>query len=323
VKKFSLSQIMNEQTKGEAQPGKAFNIELLPIGKLVPSQMNKYRVADVSELKASIEMMGLQQNLLVRAREDSDTYEIISGHRRYKAMSELYAEGNTDFASIPCKVLKSSDDAMAELQLLFGNSTARQISDYERTYQAERIRQLLYNLKASGFEFSGKMREIVADILDVSPAQVGKMESINKNLLPGFKEEFKAGKINVTTAWELSRLTSEQQARQLAEYKKAGAVEVKDVQQQRKRAKPQPADKQKPLPDESQPREPTPLPDVSTTDTRSKSVEPGTPSAAEIIRDLNAIAQDIESGKDGLSYDICGTCRAAAKLIKIFERGLD
>ena len=290
--KFNLSQLMNEKSKSEAEPEKKpFKIDLLPIEKLVPSKMNKYTVADVADLKASIETFGLQQNLLVRER-DGGIYEIISGHRRFKAMQELFSEGNALFADVPCKVIHSGDDITAELQLLFANSTTREMSDYERTYQAKRIKELLIDLKKSGFKFQGRMRQAVADIMKMSPAQVGRMESIDANLSPEFKQEFKAGKIGVTAAYELSRLPKNQQAQEMAGYQQTGAVEVKGIQEKRERAKPKSA---------ANPPKPS---------------APADPSALRIIRDLIGIAKDFESGHDGSSFDICGTCREAAKLIE-------
>lgn len=297
--KFSLSQIMNDQSKA---PPKTFKVEPISIEKLVPSEMNKYTVNDVTDLKASIETLGLQQNLVVRER-DAGTYEIISGHRRFKAMQELYTEGNNDFATIPCKIIKSGDDITAELQLLFANSTIRQMTDYERTYQTQRIKELLISLKKSGFKFQGRMRQIVADIMEMSPAQVGRMESINENLLPEFKEEYKAGDIGVTAAYELSRLPRERQAQELTTYKQSGTVEIKDIQN--KRAKPEmshsPAQK-------DTAKAPGPA------SPRKEDVE--RLSVSDIVRELKAIARDIESENDGSSFDICGACLAAVSVIE-------
>lgn len=214
--KFNLNQLLNNQSKETVdQEQIPFKVEFIPIGKLQASEMNKYTVQDVSELKASIELMGLQQNLLVRAKDDK--YEVISGHRRLKAMEELYAAGNEQFKKIPCKIMRTTDDIQAELQLLMANSTARELTDYERTYQAKRLQVLLKELESGGYKFTGRKREIVADLLGVSSAQVSRMDSINKKLSPELKEEFSEGNINITTAYELSRLPEEKQREVLEE----------------------------------------------------------------------------------------------------------
>ena len=216
VKKFNLSQLMSDQSKDAVDNERmAFKVEFIPIEKLYPSEMNKYTVQDVAELKASIELMGLQQNLLVRTKEGG--YEVISGHRRLKAMQELQASGDDQFKLIPCKIMRTTDDIQAELQLLLANSTARELTDYEKTYQAARLQELLQELERGGYKFTGRKREIVAQLMGVSSAQVGRMDSINKKLSPELKEEFSEGNINITTAYELSRLPEEQQQEVIAE----------------------------------------------------------------------------------------------------------
>lgn len=231
--KFNLSQLMNEKSKEAVEnDGLAFKVESISIEKLSPSEMNKYNVENVAELKASIELMGLQQNLVVRERENS--FEVISGHRRLKAMKELYAEGNEQFRRIPCKIIKSVDDIQAELQLILANSTTRELTDAEKTYQAARLQELLTDLRKSGYPISGRKRDIVAQLMNVSPTQVARMESINKNLTTELKEEFSKEKINITTAYELSRLPEEAQQEVLVEQREEGITLTPSVAKEKR-----------------------------------------------------------------------------------------
>lgn len=230
MSKFNLTQLMNTESKKQSV---AFKIDHILIEKLFPSDMNKYVVKDVTELKASIELTGLQQNLVVREIEDG--YEIISGHRRFKAMQELYEEGNEQFKRIPCKIQKSVDDLQAELQLIMANSTARELTDYEKTYQAARLKELLTELKKSGIQFSGRKRDIIAQLMNVSPTQIARMDSINNKLIPELKEEFSNEKINFTTAYETSRLPEEQQQEAVKEFKEGKPLTpaiAKEMQQE-------------------------------------------------------------------------------------------
>ncbi|MEK5069786.1 ParB/RepB/Spo0J family partition protein [Sporosarcina sp. FSL K6-1508] len=214
--KFSLTDLMSEQSKGAAETKQSpFKIEHIQLEKLYPSKMNKYIVEDIRELKSSIELTGLQQNLLVRPKGDG--YEVLSGHRRLKAMVELYDEGNEQFKTAPCKITRAADDIQAELQLILANSTSRELTDYEKTYQAKRLYELLKELQDRGHEIKGRKREIVAQLMGVSTSQVARMESINNKLVPELKEEFKEGNVNITTAYEISRLPEEQQQEVVAE----------------------------------------------------------------------------------------------------------
>ncbi len=205
MSKFNLSQLMNVESKKQSV---AFKIEHIALDRIQPSPKNNYSVDDVTELKASIELMGLQQNLVVRIKDDG-IYELISGHRRLKAMQELFSEGNKDFSKAPCKIVKSTDDIQAELQLILANSTTRILTDAEKTQQAARLHELLQELQNSGYQLTGRKREIVAQLMGVSSAQVQRMDSINKNLTPELKEEFAKENINITTAYEMSRLPEE------------------------------------------------------------------------------------------------------------------
>lgn len=222
-----MADLLNSQSKKmEERP--AFEIRHIPIDKLKPSKKNQYGIRGIEELAANIEMLGLLHNLDVKEADEAGYYEIISGERRYQACKLLYESGNQEFKTLPCKAEALTENkAISELKLLYANAAARELTDYEKTYQAGRIKEILQALKKDGYKFQGRMREIVADMLDVSPAQMGRMESINKNLSPEFKEEFKAGNIGITTAYELSGQSEAEQAATLEAYKAEGAEALK------------------------------------------------------------------------------------------------
>lgn len=233
--KFNLMDLMNDKSKSKesaADQAEKFEIAHIDIEKLVPSEKNEYNVRDTESLKASIDLMGLQQNLLVRPI-DNGRYEVISGHRRLKAISELAEAGDERFKQAPCKVIQTEDDIQAELQLLLANSTTRELTDYEKTYQAQRIYDLLHDLQASGYKIEGRKREAVAQLMGVSPSQVARMESINRKLEPELKEAFAKEEINITTAYEMSRLPKEEQ-QEMFESERLPEVTPAEVQQRRK-----------------------------------------------------------------------------------------
>ena len=235
--KFDMKKLMNEQSKAESGDNNtiAFKIDMLDISEIEPSELNKYSVDDVAELKASIELIGLQTNLVVRRRENTAKYELLSGERRYTAISQLVAEGKEGYNRVPCKIIKSIDDIQAELQLIFANSTARRLTGHELTYQAARLKELLQGLRDGGYEMTGKTRDIVAELLKVSPSQVHRLDSIDKKLIPDLKDEFQKGTINTTTAFELSRLDEEKQKNALAEMHSGAELNPGSVTQKQKK----------------------------------------------------------------------------------------
>jgi ParB family transcriptional regulator, chromosome partitioning protein len=251
--KFSMADLLNSQSKAKKpeieENAEDWKTQLIPLEKIIPSEKNKYGIRDIEDLAAKIDMVGLLHNLVVRRGAEPGTYELVSGERRLEALKLLVSQGKTQFSAAPCKVENEENPIISELQLIFANSTARDLTDYEKTYQADRTKELLTELKKSGYKFKGRMREIVAGKLQVSPAQMGRMESINKNLSPEFKEEFKSGNIGMTAAYELSRLPPQQQEQEMQDFKKTGSVEIKDVQEKREKAKaPAPSIPEEPKP---------------------------------------------------------------------------
>ncbi|MCL2189819.1 MAG: Lar family restriction alleviation protein [Defluviitaleaceae bacterium] len=214
--RFSLDSLMNDHSKGKKH---TFTIKHYDIDLLEPSPTNFYTVDDVKDLMDSIELYGLQQNLLTQPQANSNKIKIISGERRYTALKQLVAMGKEEYKQVPCKDIVTTDDIQAEMQLILANSTSRRLTDYELTHQAARLKDLLTSLKKGGYKFTGRKRDIIADMLKVSASQINRYESINKNLSQELKEEFKNEGINVTTAYELSKISPEKQTEALNDHK--------------------------------------------------------------------------------------------------------
>ena len=225
-KKFNINDFLNDKSKSDADAsfGRSFTIERIHIDKIIPSDKNRYDVGDIETLAASIESMGLMHNLVVSTPDADGNHILVSGERRYRAFRLLYENGNPLYEFLPCKIEPPENSTESELKLIYANATARVLTDYEKTYQASRIKELLKQMRSDGYRFEGRMREIVAGMLDVSPAQMGRMESINNHLAPGFKEAFRNGKIRITDAYELSTKPESEQAAALDQYNQTGAL---------------------------------------------------------------------------------------------------
>lgn len=241
--KFNLNQLLNSaSTNGAADSEESRRppLKVIPIklDKLTPSKNNFYTVDNVDELKTSIEIFGVLQNLTVKPI-DNGMYEIISGHRRYKACKELVAEGKTEFEYVPCGIQSERDEIKENIILIMANSTTRELSDYEKMKQAEELRKNFEILKKRE-NLPGRVRDLVADALNTSPTQIGRLNAIENNLSPEFKEEFKDGKIGVSAAYELSGMSEEKQAAAFEEYKEKGGVSTNEVREQKRQEEPAP-----------------------------------------------------------------------------------
>lgn len=177
-------------------------IEYIPLSKIRPDPRNRYELSGIEELAANIEMLGLQQPLEVRPDKDQPGYYIVtSGHRRRAALKLL------DEKEVPCIVVEPmSSAALQELRLIFANSDTRRMSPAELAWQAQRVKELFYLLKAEGHEFPGRMRDHVAAVLQMSKSKLGRLEAIQNNLKPaGLRKAFALGQIKECTAYELSK----------------------------------------------------------------------------------------------------------------------
>lgn len=234
--KFNLNQLLNSaSTNGAADSEESRRppLKVIPIklDNLTPSKNNFYSVDNVDELKTSIEIFGVLQNLTVKPL-DNGMYEIISGHRRYKACKELVAEGKTEFEYIPCGIQSERDEIKENIILIMANSTTRELSDYEKMKQAEELRKNFEILKKRE-NLPGRVRDLVADALNTSATQIGRLNAIENNLSPEFKEEFKDGKIGVSAAYELSGMSKEKQAAAFEKYKEKGGVSTNEVRERK------------------------------------------------------------------------------------------
>lgn len=224
---IDINKMINSQS-GE-EKGTRFTSMSVPIELLKPSDKNIYGIRGIEELAASIESMGLMHDLLVKPADAQGRYEIISGERRYRACLLLHEADAAKFATVPCKVAEPESEALSELRLIYANATTRELTDYEKTYQAGRIKELLKQLRSEGYNFQGRMRDVVADILNVSQSQMARMESINERLDKRLKTVFASGGIGISTAYDASTLPKPEQTKALGAFRKGGPRAMKSV----------------------------------------------------------------------------------------------
>jgi ParB family chromosome partitioning protein len=217
----SVSRERQNSTKPDASGGAdIFKPQMISVHNLTPSAENFYDTSDVRDLKQSIELFGgIKQNLIVKPGE-AGKFEVISGHRRRKACLELLAEGKLQFEFVPCIVEDGKDPLIEQLLLIMTNSTARELSDWEKCRQAEQLKTLLGELKRRD-NIPGRVRELVAQALNVSESQVARYDAINANLAEDVKPEFASGNMPVSVAYEVSRKPKEKQGAAVEEYKTA------------------------------------------------------------------------------------------------------
>ena len=250
---FNINDLLNgkskgaavQATEGPAEQESTFDVVMIDVEDLMPSKDNFYSTENIEELALSIELAGcIEQNLVVKP-EAHGKYEVIAGHRRRLAALKLVSEGKEEYRKVPCRIKKESDEIKDKLALIFTNSTARQLSDWEKVQQAKQLKEILTEYKKALQEENkdkpkeerekmGRIRDIVAQMLNTSTTQIGRMEAIDNNLSPEFKQELEKGNIGISTAHELSRLDEEKQQEAFRQYEEKGEMHIKDVKQEQK-----------------------------------------------------------------------------------------
>lgn len=229
---LNIDKNINENIKNSSPPETtaSFDIVKLSVYDLEPHPDNKYSVDDILDLKDSIELMGgIEQNLIVKKNETGNKYTVIAGHRRRLAALALVEEGKKQFELVPCRIKTNLDSITERILLIHTNSTNRVLSDWEKTEQLRELKNLLIEYKKERALPPGRMQKLLAETLNVSESQVGRYERIDKNLTDEYKEEFKKGNVNFSTAAELARLTPEEQKTVYEQHQQSGSTKLKDV----------------------------------------------------------------------------------------------
>ncbi|MCD8355975.1 MAG: helix-turn-helix domain-containing protein [Clostridia bacterium] len=163
---------------------------------------NFYDVSQIDDLVESIREFGVLSPLGISADG-----VVFSGHRRLAADLRLLEEtGDAKYENVPCIEREFADPLDEKLALIDSNSTARILTPYELMEQAKQYDALLVEAKKQGRIYSGRRRDLIAKKMNVSPAKLGRLSAIDKNLHTGWKEIFRDGRISESVAYEISKL---------------------------------------------------------------------------------------------------------------------
>lgn len=174
-------------------------IQDIPAEYIHRAKNNIYNEQDteesIKEMANSIEAFGLITPLTVR-KISSDNYELISGERRYRALTE-----HLHRRLIPCLVFEnlSEDEALAKLSV--ANLDVRKYTSSQLYRYYLQLKDVLTNLKSSG-KYHGSVQQAIAERLDISVRQVKKLSAVEK-LPDEMQKQIIDGTLSVNQALEL------------------------------------------------------------------------------------------------------------------------
>lgn len=225
---------------GDETPKARFRTKDINIKKLYSNDKNFYSVTDIEPLAQKILLVGLIENLeVVHDPCDRGEYRITAGERRWRALKLLVEQGYTDFEMVTCQIQTpaSADEEMLRLIIAndYRNKTVADILDEEK-----QLKDILQRMKQEGRTIkgykldSGRLRDVIAKMLQMPATKIAQIESINKHLIPEFAEELKEGRLTFSAAYMISGMNEETQAEMLERYQENGLTykEVKEIKQE-------------------------------------------------------------------------------------------
>lgn len=213
-----ISSILGEQLRDVPNLGTEGELRELPVEDVHPNPGNFYPPIDANameDLQESIQANGVLEPLLVV--QDGDGYRLISGHNRLRAVRHLHLYGPDAqrWATVPCRILPPMDKLREQTAIIEANRQRKKTPQVLQQ-EAEELTRLYTERKKAGEELPGRVRDRVAEALQISAARASRLAAIKTGLkIPGFQRMWRDGDINESVAYEISKLDLDQQYRLL------------------------------------------------------------------------------------------------------------
>ena len=175
----------------------------IPVSKLRPFEGHPFKVKDDAEMNTlieSIQTQGVLSPLIVRPIENTDEYEVISGHRR------LHAAQKTGITEVPALIYALDRDAAA-IAVVDSNLHREHILPSEKAFA--------YKLKRDAMAHQGRTSPQLGE-KSLTVEKIGAEAGDSKNqvlryirlthLIPEFLEKMDQGEIPLSVGVELSFL---------------------------------------------------------------------------------------------------------------------
>ncbi len=184
----------------------------IPVEKLRPFAGHPFKVKDDEEMNAlieSIQTQGVLSPLIVRPIENTDEYEVVSGHRR------LHAARKAGITEVPALIYALDRDAAA-IAVVDSNLHREHILPSEKAFayrmKLEAMSRQGHRSDLTSDQLGRKLEtaEIIAQQSDDSKSQVRRYIRLTY-LIPEFLEKMDQGEIALSVGVELSYLDESSQ----------------------------------------------------------------------------------------------------------------
>lgn len=183
----------------------------IPVSRLRPFEGHPFKVKDDEEMNTlveSIQTQGILSPLIVRSIENTEKYEVISGHRR------LHAAIKAGITEVPALIVSLDRDAAA-IVLVDSNLHREHILPSEKAFaykmKAEALAHKGYRTDLTSVQVAPKLAtEQIAEDAGTSKDTIKRYIRLT-NLIPEILQYVDDGRIAFTPAVELSYLNEQEQ----------------------------------------------------------------------------------------------------------------
>ena len=236
---WSVLDALNKNSKAavDDKPTARFRTRDISIRKMYSNEKNFYSMTDIEKLAQDILACGLLENMTVTyAPCEKGEYRIIAGERRWRALTMLCNLGYKEFEVATCQIKNPAEEHEETVQLIMANAyrdkTVMDVLEEEKQLKAALQYMKDNDLTLQGYKLdSGRLRDVIASIMNMTGTKIAQIESINNRLIPEFTQELKEGRLTFSAAYEISGMDEDRQRDMLERYKETGSLTWKDVKE--------------------------------------------------------------------------------------------
>lgn len=260
---WSVMDALNRNSKAAAEdkPRARFRTKDISIRKMYSNDRNFYSMNGIEKLAQEILTVGLLENMTVMyAPCERGEYRIIAGERRWRALQLLLKKGYEEFEIATCQIKGVAEEHEEMVNIIMANAY-RDKTMADLLQEEQQLRKSLQYMKDNGLTLqgytldSGRLRDVIASIMQMSGTKIAQIDSINERLIPEFTEQLKEGRLTFSAAYEISGMDQEQQQDMLKKSQESGGLTWKEVKEAKAAAEepedPEEAERQEPKQEET------------------------------------------------------------------------
>lgn len=236
---WSVMDALNRNSKAAAEdkPRARFRTKDISIRKMYSNDRNFYSMNGIEKLAQEILTVGLLENMTVMyAPCERGEYRIIAGERRWRALQFLLKKGYEEFEIATCQIKSVAEEHEEMVNIIMANAY-RDKTMADLLQEEQQLRKSLQYMKDNGLTLqgytldSGRLRDVIASIMQMSGTKIAQIDSINERLIPEFTEQLKEGRLTFSAAYEISGMDQEQQQEMLEKSQESGGLTWKEVKE--------------------------------------------------------------------------------------------